>query len=45
MVEYLHATSDPEAVLARLTNADTRIVSLTITEGGYNIDETPACSS
>jgi mannitol 2-dehydrogenase len=40
MVEYLHAPADPEAVLARLTNPDTKIVSLTITEGGYNLDET-----
>ncbi|MDQ0395852.1 mannitol dehydrogenase family protein [Labrys monachus] len=40
MVDYLHAPADPEAVLARMAHADTRIVSLTITEGGYNIDET-----
>lgn len=40
MVEYLHAPDDPEAVLARLANPDTKIVSLTITEGGYNLDET-----
>jgi mannitol 2-dehydrogenase len=40
MVEYLHAPADPEAVLARMVNPDTKIVSLTITEGGYNIDET-----
>ncbi len=40
MVEYLHAPDDPEAVLARMTHSDTRIVSLTITEGGYNLDET-----
>lgn len=40
MVDYLHAPDDPEAVLARLVHADTRIVSLTITEGGYNLDET-----
>ncbi|SMG60519.1 mannitol dehydrogenase family protein [Paraburkholderia susongensis] len=39
MVEYLHAPRDPEAVLARLADAATRIVSLTITEGGYNLDE------
>lgn len=40
MVDYLHAPDDPEAVLMRLTHADTRIASLTITEGGYNLDET-----
>lgn len=39
MIEYLHAPADPEAVLRRLTHPDARIVSLTITEGGYNIDE------
>ena len=40
MIEYLHAPANPEAVLARLADSDTRIVTLTITEGGYNIDET-----
>ena len=39
MVAYLHAPADPEAVLARLAHPDTRIVTLTITEGGYNLDE------
>ena len=39
MVEYLHAPADPEAVLTRLADPATKIVSLTITEGGYNIDE------
>ncbi|CAM5774621.1 mannitol dehydrogenase [Labrys miyagiensis] len=39
MIEYLHAPADPEAVLARLAAPLTRIVSLTITEGGYNMDE------
>ncbi|MGF7133238.1 mannitol-1-phosphate/altronate dehydrogenase [Paraburkholderia sp. EB58] len=39
MIEYLHAPSEPEAVLTRLADSATRIVSLTITEGGYNIDE------
>jgi mannitol 2-dehydrogenase len=38
MVEFLHAPSDPEAVLDRLTDPATRIVSLTITEGGYKVD-------
>src|SRR5246127_3853938 len=40
MVEYLHAPENPQRVLDRLTDPTTRIVSLTITEGGYNIDET-----
>jgi len=39
MVEYLHAPQNPRAVLERLADPGTRIVSLTITEGGYNIDE------
>lgn len=39
MIEYLHAPSDPEAVIERLADPAIRIVSLTITEGGYNIDE------
>ena len=39
MVDYIHAPTDPEAVVRRLAHPDTRIVSLTITEGGYNLDE------
>jgi mannitol 2-dehydrogenase len=38
MVEFLHAPADPGAVLDRLTDPATRIVSLTITEGGYKVD-------
>lgn len=38
MVEYLFAPDSPEAVLARLSHPDIRIVSLTITEGGYLLD-------
>lgn len=40
IVEYLFAPADPAAVLARLDDPAIRIVSLTITEGGYNLDET-----
>jgi mannitol 2-dehydrogenase len=36
IVEYLFAPDDPEAVIARMADERTRIVSLTITEGGYN---------
>ncbi len=36
IVEYLLAPDDPEAVIAKLADPQTRIVSLTITEGGYN---------
>lgn len=39
LIDYLHAPTQTEAVLSRLASPDTRIVSLTITEGGYNIDE------
>ncbi len=35
IVRYLLAADDPEAVLEILTATSTRIVSLTITEGGY----------
>ena len=39
MVEYRYAPDGPEAVLARLADPSIHIVSLTITEGGYLIDE------
>ncbi|WP_460754657.1 mannitol dehydrogenase family protein [Myceligenerans cantabricum] len=39
IVEYLLAPDDPEAVLERMADPATRIVSLTITEGGYNFDQ------
>jgi mannitol 2-dehydrogenase len=50
IAEYLFAPDDPEAVLARMSDPSTRIVSLTVTEGGYNYNpstgefqrETPA---
>jgi mannitol 2-dehydrogenase len=38
IVDYLYAPDDPEAVINRLADPLTRIVSMTITEGGYNID-------
>jgi mannitol 2-dehydrogenase len=37
IVEYLFAPDDPEAVIEKMADESTRIVSLTITEGGYNI--------
>jgi mannitol 2-dehydrogenase len=37
IVEYLFAPDDPEAVIEKLAAEATRIVSLTITEGGYNV--------
>jgi mannitol 2-dehydrogenase len=39
IVECLFAPDDPEAVLEKLASNSTRIVSLTITEGGYAIDQ------
>ncbi|MBR7827324.1 mannitol dehydrogenase family protein [Actinospica sp. MGRD01-02] len=39
IVEYLYAPDDPERVLRVLTREQTRIVSLTITEGGYNFNQ------
>lgn len=36
--EYLFAPDDPEAVIEKLADEQTRIVSLTVTEGGYNLD-------
>ena len=39
LVDYLYAPDDPEAVIERIAHPDTRIVSLTITEGGYAIDQ------
>jgi mannitol 2-dehydrogenase len=38
VVEYLFAPDDPEAVIEKMTARSTRIVSLTITEGGYDLD-------
>ena len=38
IVRYLFAPEDPEAVLDVLTDERTRIVSLTVTEGGYNFN-------
>ena len=39
IVAYRYAPDDPEAVIRAMTTEDIRIVSLTITEGGYNIDD------
>ncbi len=36
IVEYLLAPDDPEAVIEKMAAEPTRIVSLTVTEGGYN---------
>jgi mannitol 2-dehydrogenase len=39
LVEYLFAPDNPEAVIEKMAAEPTRIVSLTITEGGYNIHD------
>jgi mannitol 2-dehydrogenase len=39
ITEYRFAPDDPEAVIERMADPSTRIVSLTITEGGYNVDD------
>jgi len=39
IVDYLFGPDDPEAVLAVLSDPATRIVSLTITEGGYLVNQ------
>ncbi|SNS49643.1 mannitol 2-dehydrogenase [Streptosporangium subroseum] len=37
IIEYLFAPDDPEAVIEKMADPAVRIVSLTVTEGGYNI--------
>jgi mannitol 2-dehydrogenase len=39
IVDYLYAPDDPAAVIDRLADETTRIVSLTVTEGGYSIND------
>jgi mannitol 2-dehydrogenase len=36
IVQYLYAPDDPDAVIEKMADPTTRIVSLTVTEGGYN---------
>ncbi|ASK19493.1 mannitol dehydrogenase family protein [Halomonas sp. N3-2A] len=36
MVDYLFAPEDPEAVIEKMSDPAIKIVSLTVTEGGYN---------
>ena len=38
IVEYLYAPDDPDAVIEKMASEATRIVSLTVTEGGYNFN-------
>jgi mannitol-1-phosphate/altronate dehydrogenase len=39
LLDYLFAPEQPEAVLSALADASTRVVTMTITEGGYNVGE------
>jgi mannitol 2-dehydrogenase len=36
IIEYLFAPDEPEAVIEKMASGEIRIVSLTVTEGGYN---------
>jgi mannitol 2-dehydrogenase len=38
ILEYLHVPAGPDVVIERMAHPDIRIVSLTVTEGGYNLD-------
>lgn len=39
IIDYLLAPDDPDAVVERMSRPEVRIVSLTVTEGGYNFDQ------
>ncbi|MFG0288088.1 MAG: mannitol dehydrogenase family protein [Rhodopirellula sp. JB044] len=38
LIDFMMGIDDPGAVIDRMASPDTKIVSLTITEGGYNLD-------
>lgn len=40
IAEYLFALDNPQLVIDKMADSDTKIVSLTITEGGYNFNST-----
>ena len=40
IVDFVHAATDPEPLVGLIADPDTQIVSLTVTEGGYPIDDT-----
>ena len=42
IVDFCHGPDDPERLLERLAAPETRIVSLTITEGGYGLEPIPS---
>jgi len=39
IIDYAHAHPDPSSVVEQIAHPDTHIVSLTITEGGYPVDD------
>ena len=39
LVEFIFAPENPVAVIEKMASPDIRIISLTITEGGYNLNE------
>ena len=39
IVDYIHAFPDPQPLISRIASPETQIVSLTITEGGYPVDD------
>ncbi|MCG1037595.1 mannitol dehydrogenase family protein [Polaribacter sargassicola] len=39
IVDYLYAPENPLKVIEKMASVDTKIISLTITEGGYNYNE------
>ena len=39
IVDYILAFPDPQPLIARIASPDTQIISLTITEGGYPVDD------
>lgn len=39
LVDYIHAAADPAQLVERIADPATQIVSLTVTEGGYPIDD------
>ncbi|WPR72363.1 mannitol dehydrogenase family protein [Flavobacterium sp. NG2] len=39
ITEYLYAPDSPKAVIEKMASPDVKIITLTITEGGYNLNE------
>ncbi len=39
LVDYIHAHPDPTALIEKIAAPDTQIVSMTVTEGGYPVDD------